>query len=93
MTPLGSIHSYCSLLRMGFDGIFGIFLFQQCIFSLICDFLGSVSFLISVISLCARSGCGMWVESLQEYWNSLIPVNGKKAPVWVETVQQLASSR
>ncbi|MBE9236404.1 hypothetical protein IQ227_10285, partial [Anabaena aphanizomenioides LEGE 00250] len=42
------------------DGIFGVFLFQQCIFSLICDFLGSVSFLISVISLCARSGCGMW---------------------------------
>jgi DNA polymerase-3 subunit gamma/tau len=35
----------------------------------------------------------MSVESLQEYWNSLIPVNGKKAPVWVETVQQLASSR
>jgi len=35
----------------------------------------------------------MSLESLQERWNSLIPVNGKKAPVWVETVQQLSFSR
>ena len=35
----------------------------------------------------------MSLESLQQHWNSLIPVNGKKAPIWVETVQQLSSSR
>ncbi|MBW4433202.1 MAG: DNA polymerase III subunit gamma/tau [Pelatocladus maniniholoensis HA4357-MV3] len=35
----------------------------------------------------------MNMESLQQKWDSLVPVNGKKAPVWVETVQQLIASR
>ncbi|MBW4642659.1 MAG: DNA polymerase III subunit gamma/tau [Goleter apudmare HA4340-LM2] len=35
----------------------------------------------------------MSIESLQQQWNSLIPVNGKKAPAWVEMVGQLIASR
>ncbi|MEI2579902.1 DNA polymerase III subunit gamma/tau [Scytonema sp. PRP1] len=35
----------------------------------------------------------MSMESLQQKWDSLIPVNGKKAPAWVEIVQQLMATR
>jgi len=31
-------------------------------------------------------------ESLQKQWDSVIPVYGKKAPVWVQTVQQLIAT-
>jgi hypothetical protein len=34
LTPLGGVLSYCSLLRIAFDGIFGALLFLQCLFSL-----------------------------------------------------------
>ena len=34
LTPLGGVLSYCSLLRIPFDGIFGALLFLQCLFSL-----------------------------------------------------------
>ncbi|ADI63647.1 hypothetical protein [Trichormus azollae] len=34
LTPLGSVLSYCSLLRIAFDAIFGALLFLQCLFSL-----------------------------------------------------------
>ena len=34
LTPLGSVLSYCSLLRIAFDPIFGALLFLQCLFSL-----------------------------------------------------------
>jgi hypothetical protein len=34
LTPLGGILSYCSLLRIAFDAIFGALLFLQCLFSL-----------------------------------------------------------
>ena len=34
MTSPGGVHSYCSLLRMGFDAIFGDLLFLKCLFSL-----------------------------------------------------------
>ncbi len=35
----------------------------------------------------------MSMESLQKQWDSLTPVNGKKAPVWVEMVQKLLATR
>ncbi|MFY7799513.1 MAG: C4-dicarboxylate ABC transporter [Microcystis flos-aquae Mf_QC_C_20070823_S10D] len=35
LTPLGSVNSYCSLLRIGFDAIFGALLFLKCLFSLL----------------------------------------------------------
>ncbi|MDR9897822.1 DNA polymerase III subunit gamma/tau [Aetokthonos hydrillicola Thurmond2011] len=35
----------------------------------------------------------MSIEALQKQWDSLIPVYGKKASVWVERVQQLIASR
>jgi hypothetical protein len=34
LTPLGGVLSYCSLLRIPFDGIFRALLFLQCLFSL-----------------------------------------------------------
>jgi hypothetical protein len=34
LTSPGGVHSYCSLLRMGFDAIFGDLLFLKCLFSL-----------------------------------------------------------
>jgi hypothetical protein len=34
LTPLGGVLSYCSLLRIAFDSIFGALLFLQCLFSL-----------------------------------------------------------
>jgi hypothetical protein len=34
LTPLGGVVSYCSLLRIAFDAIFGALLFLQCLFSL-----------------------------------------------------------
>ncbi|ADI66193.1 hypothetical protein [Trichormus azollae] len=34
LTPLGGVLSYCSLLRIAFDAIFGALLFLQCLFSL-----------------------------------------------------------
>ena len=34
LTPLGGVLSYCSLLRIAFDTIFGALLFLQCLFSL-----------------------------------------------------------
>ncbi|WP_081462759.1 C4-dicarboxylate ABC transporter [Trichormus azollae] len=34
LTPLGRVLSYCSLLRIAFDAIFGALLFLQCLFSL-----------------------------------------------------------
>ncbi|WP_081462721.1 C4-dicarboxylate ABC transporter [Trichormus azollae] len=34
LTPVGSILSYCFLLRIGFNAIFGALLFLQCLFSL-----------------------------------------------------------
>ena len=34
LTPVGSILSYCFLLRIGFNAIFGALLFLQCLSSL-----------------------------------------------------------
>jgi ABC-type uncharacterized transport system permease subunit len=34
LTALGGVLSYCSLLRIAFDAIFGTLLFLQCLFSL-----------------------------------------------------------
>ena len=34
LTTLGGVLSYCSLLRIAFDAIFGALLFLQCLFSL-----------------------------------------------------------
>jgi hypothetical protein len=34
LTPLGGVLSYCSLLRIAFDAIFGALLFLQCLFPL-----------------------------------------------------------
>ena len=34
LTPLGGVLSYCSLLGIAFDAIFGALLFLQCLFSL-----------------------------------------------------------
>jgi hypothetical protein len=34
LTPLGGVLSYCFLLRIGSDAIFGALLFLQCLFSL-----------------------------------------------------------
>ncbi|WP_308189976.1 C4-dicarboxylate ABC transporter [Nostoc sp. XA010] len=34
LTPLGGVHSYCSLLRIGFHAIFGDLLFLKGLFSL-----------------------------------------------------------
>ncbi|ADI63106.1 hypothetical protein Aazo_3018 ['Nostoc azollae' 0708] len=31
LTPLGGVLSYCSLLRIAFDAIFGALLFLQCL--------------------------------------------------------------
>jgi hypothetical protein len=39
LTPLGGVNSYCSLLRIGFDDIFGDLLFLKCLFHFICPFL------------------------------------------------------
>ena len=61
LTPLGSVISYCSLLRIAFDAIFGALLFLQYLFHCICFFLCSLGFFLSVISLCGTLGCGMWV--------------------------------
>ena len=33
LTPLGGVLSYCSLLRIAFDAIFGALLFLQCLSS------------------------------------------------------------
>ncbi|MFO5494300.1 C4-dicarboxylate ABC transporter [Cuspidothrix issatschenkoi] len=35
LTPLGGVNSYCSLLRIAFDAIFGTLLFFKCLFSVL----------------------------------------------------------
>lgn len=60
MTSPGGVHSYCFLLRIDFDDIFGDLLFLKCLFSLYLFVLMLPLIFISVISLCNILGCGMW---------------------------------
>jgi hypothetical protein len=60
LTPLGGVLSYCSLLRIAFDAIFGALLFLQCLFSLHMFLFMLPWFFLSVISLCGTLWCRMW---------------------------------
>jgi hypothetical protein len=62
LTSPGGVHSYCFLLRIDFDAIFGDLLFLKCLFSLYLFVLMLPLIFISVISLCNILGCGMWVK-------------------------------
>jgi hypothetical protein len=62
LTPLGGVLSYCSLLRITFDAIFGALLFLQCLFSLHMFVFMLPWVFVSVISLCGSLACGMWVR-------------------------------
>jgi hypothetical protein len=63
LTSPGGVHSYCFLLRIDFDAIFGDLLFLKCLFSLYLFVLMLPLIFISVISLCNILGCGMWVTN------------------------------
>ncbi|MFO5472451.1 MAG: hypothetical protein ACLBM2_00750, partial [Dolichospermum sp.] len=56
----GGVHSYCFLLRISFDDVFGDLLFLKCLFSLYMFVLMLPLIFLYVIYPGDSLGCGMW---------------------------------